>query len=175
MKKIAFIITGFFIASLSMRGQNSWFIDFGQSVQDVKAFLGEKHYLREVREDADLQRLLAVIQDDKQVEYAFKNGKLYATSLSKYYQDKQEARLREESCLNYLNLISNGNVTKGTEGRKESHTVITSSRVIKFFVIPEGDGRLLQLSAFSRLYGDINSDSQFFYELKVLEDNIGQE
>jgi len=174
MKKFVSILLCVVACSTSGVAQNSWFIDFGQSVEEVRNLLKKKHYLKDLKEDGELKRLLAVINDEKQVEYAFKNGKLYATSLSKYYSDKQEARLHEESCLNYLNLISNNNVTKNDEGRKESHTVITNSRVIKFFVIPSGEGMLLQLSAFSRLYGDINSDDQFFYELKVLEDKMGQ-
>lgn len=152
-------------------GQNSWFIPFGQSKSEVREQLKKKHYLLELEEDADLNRLLAVIRDDKQVEYAFHNDRLYATSLTKFYTDKQELKEREESCMEYLGFISSGNVTKTTEGKKTCYTVVTGSRVIKFFTIPEGEGKILQLTALSRIYGNPNGDDQFKHLVPVLKEH----
>lgn len=157
-----------------LSGQNAWFMDFGKSMEEVKNALEEKNYLSDIQADPKLQRILVLIKDDQQIEYAFKNDKLFATSLSKYYSNKHTSKERIESCLAYFNLISNGNVAKSTEGRKEVHTVITNSRVLKFFVIPEGNGKVLQLASFSRLYGDLNQDSQFFKELLSLEKKLTQ-
>lgn len=154
--------------------QNAWFMDFGKSMKEVHTALEEKNYLAQIQSDPKLQRILVVIKGDKQIEYAFKNDKLFATSLSKFYSNKQKTKDRVESCLAYLNLISNENVGKSTEGRKEVHTVITNSRVLKFFIIPEGNGKILQLASFSRLYGDLNQDSQFFKELLSLEKKLTQ-
>ena len=154
--------------------QNAWFMDFGKSMKEVHNALEEKNYLANIQADPKLQRILVVIKNDKQIEYAFKSDKLFATSLSKFYTNKQKTKDRVESCLAYLNLISNENVAKSTEGRKEVHTVITNSRVLKFFIIPEGNGKVLQLASFSRLYGDLNQDSQFFKELLSLEKKLTQ-
>jgi len=174
MKHVSTWIGVFLLFLGNTLAQNSWFIDFGQSMEAVYTSLEEKHYLSNIQVDSTLQRILVVIEDDKQVEYAFKEDKLFATSLSKFYMDKAQQKDREESCLNYLNLISNENVSKSSEGKKEVHTVVTSSRVIKFFVIPQGEGKVLQIAAFSRLYGDLEQDDQFFNELQVLEKKMVQ-
>ncbi len=154
--------------NLGLFGQNAWFMDFGKSMDEVHSILEEKNYMAQIQSDPKLQRILVVIKNDKQIEYAFKNDKLFAISLSKYYSDKQKTKERLESTLAYLNLISNENVGKSVEGRKEVHTVITNSRVMRLFVIPEGNGKVLQLASFSRLYGELNQDSQFFKELIML-------
>lgn len=169
----AFIPVIFFLIG-SVSAQNSWFIDFGKSMEEVKTFLEEKHYLEDIQLDPKLQRIVVVMKGDKQIEYAFKNDKLFATSLSKLYEDRHKSKDRIDNCLNYLNIISNENVVKTTEGKKEVHTVITNSRVIKLFVIPEEDGKILQLAAFSRLYGDLSENSQFFTELQLLEKKLVQ-
>ena len=171
--------TGVFISLLffvvgNLSAQNSWFIDFGKSMEEVTDFLEEKHYLRNIQQDPELQRIVVVMKGDKQIEYAFKNDKLFATSLSKLYVDRHKSKDRIENCLNYLNIISNENVVKTTEGKKEVHTVVTNSRVIKLFVIPEAEGKILQLAAFSRLYGDLSENSQFFTELQMLEKKLVQ-
>ena len=174
MIRLLLVLTLIISSGKSLSSQNAWFMDFGKSMEEVKSALMEKNYLADIQSDPKLQRILVVIKNDKQIEYAFKNNKLFATSLSKYYTSKQKTKDRIESCLAYLNLISNENVAKSTDGRKEVHTVITNSRVLKFFVIPEGDGKVLQLASFSRLYGDLNEDSQFFKELLSLEKKLTQ-
>ena len=168
MKQI-YLITLLFFLTLSAAGQNAWFLPFGQSTGQVKELLKKKHYLLDLKEEKDLNRLLAIIRDDKQVEYAFQNDRLYATSLTKYYTDKQEIKDREESCMKYLDFISSGNVSKTTEGKKTCFTVVTGSRVIKFYTIPEGEGKVLQLTSMSRIYGNVGETDAFGYELRVLQ------
>lgn len=166
------LILGISWTFTSLSAQNSWFIPFGQTSDEVRRFLETKDYLKGIQEDKDLQRMLAIILDDKQVEYVFKDDKLYAISLSKYFGDKAEARLREQSCIKYLDIIGNGQVTKTDEDRRTCYTVVTGNRFIKFFVIPQGEGHVLQITALSRLFGDMNSKDQFMYELKILQEKM---
>ena len=139
-------------------------------------FLQTRDYLLEVQEDKQLSRMLAVIQEDKKVEYAFKAGRLFATSLTKNFEDKKEIKERIDNCLRYLEIISKGNVVKTTEGKKTCHTAVTTNRIIKFFVIPmKNDACALQLTAVSRRFGDLKDEEKFFYEIEILQKKLSAE
>ncbi len=154
--------------------QNDWFIPFGQSQEQVKHYLAGKDYLIQVREDAGMHRLLASIEAEKQIEYVFDKGTLYATSVSRKYPNKKVAKDILKSCLNYMSLISSDKIEQTNVGNATCYTAVTKARVIKLFVITHPQKtQTLQLTSFSRLHGPMK-DSQMHYELNLLSNPVAK-
>lgn len=151
-----------------MSAQSDWFIKFGQTREEVKQYLSEKDYPLEVREDRGMHRLLASMEEGKKVEYVFDNGSLYATSVSRRYAHKKEAKGILKGCLDYMELISSEKIEQTSIGDAVCYTAVTPSRVIKLFVIDHPQkSQTLQLTSFSRLHGPMK-DARRHYELDLL-------
>ncbi|MEL7342584.1 MAG: hypothetical protein AAGM67_19025, partial [Bacteroidota bacterium] len=93
----------FLFCSLSTAfGQNSLFVPFGQTTEQVKDFLYAKEYVTSVQEDDSLQSLRAYLDKNKHVEYAFENGALYATTVTRSYVEKKAAAEVQKNCIEYM-------------------------------------------------------------------------
>ncbi|RMG17626.1 MAG: hypothetical protein D6730_23785 [Bacteroidetes bacterium] len=153
---------------LPLSAQNDWFIPFGQSQEQVRQYLAKKDYLLEVREDKGMHRMLASIEKDKQIEYVFDKGLLYATSVSRKYANKKACKDILKSCLDYMELISSGKIVQTNLGNATCYTAVTNTRVIKLFVINhEHKSQTLQLTSFSRIHGPMKDD-RLHYEVDLL-------
>lgn len=151
------------------QGQNNFFLPFGQSSEEVKSFLYSRDYVSTVEEDSDLQSLRVQLEDNKQVEYAFDDrGVLYATTITRQYQRTRDAKAIEAEVLEYMNVVSNNQMTKTSEGPLTCHTAVSDSRVIKLFVLEHQDGRTLTLTSLSRLHGPPLNEEDLYYEEDIL-------
>ncbi|MEL6194521.1 MAG: hypothetical protein AAFR66_20845 [Bacteroidota bacterium] len=152
--------------------QNDWFVSFGQSPDEVKTFLEGKNYLQTIQEDTELQRMLAVVEDGKQVEYVFKSGKLIATSVRREYTSKAEAKIRLQSTLRYMENVSAGEIEKTSEGNTTCYYVKAKGRHLKLFVLPgqiDVHGQILQLTAINKEQGKTIPENKFYYDSDMME------
>ncbi|MDP5171134.1 MAG: hypothetical protein NWR72_12890 [Bacteroidia bacterium] len=161
-----------FIHLLSLplvQGQNNFFLPFGQSPDEVRTFLQSRDYVDGVEEDSELRSLRVKLDPDKQVEYAFdSNGVLYATTITRQYRKKRDAAEIEAEVLEYMQVVSQGQMKKKTEGPLTCHTAIVDTRVIKLFVLEHSDGKTLTLTSLSRQYGPPLDEEDLFYEDDIL-------
>ncbi|MEM6764314.1 MAG: hypothetical protein AAF824_10760 [Bacteroidota bacterium] len=155
-----------------IQAQNDWFVSFGQSPEEVKTFLESKNYFQTIKEDTQLQRMLAVVEDGKQVEYVFKTGKLYATSVRREYSSKADAKIHIQSTLRYIEHVSSGEIVKTSEGNTTCYTAKAKGRILKLFVIPgklDEHGQILQLTSINKDQGKTILDNKVFYQSEMME------
>ncbi len=168
MKSLSFTLV-LLLALSSSLAQNNFFLPFGQSTEEVKSFLYSRDYVQTVEEDIDLQSLRVQLDDQKQVEYAFdERGVLYATTITRQYNRRKDAKSIEEEVLEYMEVVSEGQVTKKSEGALTCHTAVADTRVMKLFVFEHQDGRTLTLTSLSRLHGPPLADEDLYYENDIL-------
>lgn len=150
MKHLFSLCTCLFL-SFPIFAQSEWFIPFGQTENEVKSFLQDKDYLQNVKEEPELNRLLASVEDRKRVEYVFERGKLYATSVTRNYEDKKIMREIKNNCLEYMELVSKNQVEETMVGDAVCFTALADKRVIKLFVIPTASRHqhILQLTSYA--------------------------
>ncbi|MEM6342300.1 MAG: hypothetical protein AAF927_00415 [Bacteroidota bacterium] len=171
MKQIFTLI--FLCCSLSfLEGQNNLFVPFGQTTEQVKNFLYAKEYVTAVQEDDSLHSVRAYLDKNKHVEYAFENGALYATTVTRNYAEKRAAATVQKNCMEYMQVISRGSVSITTNENVTCYTAITDSRIIKLFVRLHKKGSTLTLTAVSRHYGPMVLDDNFHYEVELLQEKF---
>lgn len=157
------------LALFPLQGQNNFFLPFGQTSEEVKSFLYSRDYVRDVEEDIELQSLRVQLDDHKQVEYAFdERGVLYATTITRQYDRVKDAKDIEQEVLEYMGVISSGQVSRNAEGPLTCHTAVSDSRVVKLFVLEHEDGRTLTLTSLSRLHGPPLAEDDLYYESDIL-------
>ncbi|WNJ17733.1 hypothetical protein [Pontibacter sp. G13] len=149
--------------------QSSLFIPFGQTAEEVKSYLDSRDYIVSVTEDEELQSLRVVLDNEKMVEYAFKDGALYATTVTRNYLDKKKGREIQKSCLDYMKQIGVGDLVQTEENKVMCYTTVTDSRIIKLFVQMHPKSLTLTLTAFSKRYGPMEQDENFYYEVEILQ------
>ena len=149
--------------------QNNLFIPFGQSTEEVKDFLNTRDYILAVHEDHDMQRMRADLTEGKHVEYAFRDGSLYSTTVTRNYPDRKLAKEIQKNCLDYMRVISRGAMQDPRNGKVICYTAITDSKLLKLFIIEHEDSQTLSLTAVSREYGPMTQDVEFFYEVQLLQ------
>lgn len=144
------------LGSTALPAQNAMFIPFGLTKGEVKAHLESRMYQMplEVEEKAD--RLLA--RTPIQVtEYFFDDGILYAINSIRRYQDKKEASLIYESCMDYLNMVSKRLSTMASRGGNSHYAVLADDRIVEVIyeqVKHEGESVIeLRLKTTSRQHG----------------------
>ncbi len=150
-------------------GQNNFFLPFGQSPEEVKSFLRSRDYIELVEEDKELRSLRVALDPNKQVEYAFdEKGILYATTITRTYTKRKDAAAIEAEVLEYMQVVSQGQMKRVSEGDLTCHTAMADNRVIKLFVRDHNDGKTLTLTSLSRLHGPPLSEEDLFYEQDIL-------
>lgn len=171
--KQGFFSFALLLALSPMPGQNNFFLPFGQTSEEVKSFLYSRDYVQNIEEDIELQSLRVHLDDYKQVEYAFdERGVLYATTITRQYNRVKNAKDIEQEVLEYMAVISSGQVSRSTEGPLTCHTAISVSRVVKLFVLEHEDGRTLTLTSLSRLHGPPLADEDLYYEEDILNNRF---
>ena len=150
-------------------GQNNLFIPFGQSAEEVKDFLGSRDYIINIHEDLEMQSVRAVLDQDKQVEYVFKEGSLYAITVTRNYRDRKIGRDILRNCLDYMEYVSKGQMKQTDQDGIICHTAFTESKVMKLFVQQHVESVTITLTSMSRKHGPTLSEEEFFYEEKLLQ------
>ncbi len=163
------LLFGILAVGAPLRAQNALFVPFGQTNAQVRSYLAEKDYIRVVDEDLELNSLKAKLDVDKEVEYAFENGILYAVTMTRRYTNRTVGKEIMTSCLEYLRLISNGSMDQSSKGDITVYTALTTSRVFKLFVTDNSSTYTLALTAISRQNGPMTRDPNFYYEIELLE------
>jgi hypothetical protein len=169
MKQLYVLSLYLLVFCAPVRSQNALFIPFGQTSQQVKDYLSEKEYIRAVQEDQQLHSLKATLEENKQVEYAFEDGMLYAVTMTRRYSNKVVGKEIMNSCLDYMKLISNGATEQTSKGNVTVYTGVTTARVFKLFITEDPTTLTLALSAVSRQHGPMLRDPNFYFEVELLE------
>lgn len=149
--------------------QNNLFIPFGQSADDVKQFLGSRDYILNIHEDLEMESVRAVLDQNKHVEYAFRDGTLYATTVTRNYDNRRTAKEIQKNCLDYMEYISNGNTQLNDNEEIVCYTAITDARVIKLFIQQHTKSTTLTLTSVSRRFGPPMQEDDIFYETDLLQ------
>ncbi len=153
-------------------GQNHLFIPFGKTTEEVSAFLKTRDYVQNVHVDEDLKSVRADLDQDKHVEYAFDNGFLYATTVTRSYENRKTSGDVTRNCLEYMDAISRGSMGHTTKDNVTCYTAVTESRIIKLFVASHKKGETLTLTAVSRQHGPMTEDKDFYYEIELLHNKF---
>ena len=153
----------------TVAGQNNLFIPFGQTTSEVKSFLNTRDYISNIHEDLEMESVRAVLDEDKHVEYAFNQGALYATTVTRNYVSRKDAKDVEQNCIDYMGVISRGAIKEVTNENITCFTSVTDSRIIKLFVIDHKKSVTLTLTSLSRQHGPNTEDEDFYYEVELLQ------
>lgn len=167
-RAILLAATLLFLCSLSL-GQNHLFIPFGQSMEEVQHYLYSRDYLAKVEMDDSMKTLRALLDADNQVEYAFKEGALYAITVSRNYRNRRQARESLRNCLDYMVTVSHGAMRETNDDRLTCHTAVTDSRLVKLFIQEHQRSTTITMTAVSRVHGSLEQEEAFFYELDLLQ------
>lgn len=157
---------------MSAFGQNNLFIPFGKTAAEVRDFLGTRDYVHNVHVDDDLKSVRAELDQNKRVEYAFDNGYLYATTVTRSYESRKVANEVTSNCLEYMKVISRGTINESSKDNVVCYTAVTEARIIKLFVSSHKKGQSLTLTAVSRHHGPMTEDKDFYYEIELLHDKF---
>ncbi|MDX1907414.1 MAG: hypothetical protein SF053_10305 [Bacteroidia bacterium] len=169
MKHLSIFTVGLLLSG-QIHGQNSLFVPFGLSKHDVISFLNTRDYIRKIEEDADMQSLRAELDENKRVEYVFTEQGLYATTVTRSYEQRRTAREVEKSVMAYMNTVSQGQVQQShTEEGIVCYTAMADSRVLKLFIQTHEESVTLTLTAMSRNMGPIADLKDFYYEADLLQ------
>jgi hypothetical protein len=171
MKQLFTLLIGICVCTLAP-GQNNLFIPFGQTAEQVTDFLGSRDYVHNVHIDSEMKSVRADLDQNKKVEYAFENGSLYATTVTRSYENRRVSHEVQRNCLEYMNVISRGTVSTSSQQNVVCHTAVTESRVIKLFVASHKGGQTLTLTAVSRHHGPMIHDKDFYYEVELLQNKF---
>lgn len=152
----------------SLQAQTNLFIPFGQSTQEVRAFLDSRDYVVQVHEEYDMDRLRAILSPDKQVEYVFHHGELYATTVTRNYTDRRAAKQVQRNCLDYMLSVAESDIRETEENGILCFTAIAAERLIKLFVQQHAGSVTLTLTSVSRTYSPERLRRDFFYEDDIL-------
>lgn len=151
-------------------GQNNLFLPFGQSPEEVRTFLNSRDYIQGVEEDREMLSLRARLDEHKQVEYVFdEQGVLYATTVTRNYQSRRDADDIQDEVLEYMDIVSQGQIRKTVDDNITCYTALADSRVIKLFVIELQDSRTLTLTSISRQHGPALTEEDLYYENDLLQ------
>ncbi len=135
-------------------GQNAFFVPFGQTPDEVQAFLGEKDYLTSVYTSLRRDSVVAVGKMNDEVVYLFDNDELYRVFNSKKFTNLKEAERVEAAILEYFK-VRKGKITSTTNYGTTKHFCILDDRLI--FVEVDGDKKLgyktISIVALSRNHG----------------------
>ncbi|MEO0895716.1 MAG: hypothetical protein AAFY71_04930 [Bacteroidota bacterium] len=167
--KPLFTLAALILSATLAVGQNNLFIPFGQSKSEVRSYLNTRDYITQIVEDTEMQSLRAELDTKKSVEYAFKNGNLYATSVTRNYPDKKIAKDIQKNVLDYMDYISRGALQQNNQDGITAYTVVVDSRVIKLFVQPHSSSTTLTLTSISREFMPEGADQDFMYETELLK------
>ena len=155
---------------IASQAQNNLFIPFGQTAEEVMQFLGSRDYIINIHEDLDMNSVRAILDQNKHVEYAFNNnGTLYATTVTRNYEDRKTAKEIQKNCLEYMEYISKGNARQIENTDIRCYTAVTDSRVIKLFVQDHDKSTTLTLSSVSLQYGPPMNPEEMYYEDALLQ------
>lgn len=169
MKRAISLSTLILVASFVAFGQNHLFIPFGQGMEEVQHYLYSRDYVVKVEMDDSMKTLRALIDADNQVEYAFKEGALYAITVSRNYRNRRQARESLRNCLDYMVTVSHGAMRETNDARLTCHTAVTDSRIVKLFIQEHERSTTITMTAVSRLHGSLEQEEAFFYELDILQ------
>lgn len=169
MKPSTTLLCLVFCSSL-LFGQNNLFIPFGQTKDEVRRYLDSRDYISVVVEDKDLHSLRAQLGSKKHVEYVFKNETLYATTVSKIFDDKKVAKDIQKNVLDYMDYVGGKNgVLQNSKNGITVYTVGIDSRVIKLFVQQATSHTTLTLTSISKDQLPSDDESKILYELELLQ------
>ncbi|MCI4671345.1 MAG: hypothetical protein MRZ79_24605 [Bacteroidia bacterium] len=151
-------------------GQNNLFIPFGQTKAEVRRYLDSRDYISSIVEDKELHSLRAQLDAKKHVEYVFKNETLYATTVSRIYNDKKLAKEIQKNVLDYMDYVSGKNgILQNNKNGISVYTIGIDSRVIKLFVQQQTTHTTLTLTSISKDQLPSDDDSKILYELELLQ------
>lgn len=168
--KIGVLLVTSMLFGLAAAAQSNLFVPFGLSEDEVKTFLAGKDYIRQILEENDMNRVRAVLDENKQVEYVFENGALYATTVTRFYRDRRVAKEVEQNCLGYMHQVSRGALKETNENGVICHTAVTEGRAVKLFIQHHDSGVTLTLTSISRTLGPIPPEEQhYYYEVELLQ------
>lgn len=168
--KHLYVLAAFLLLLVSARAQHYMFLPFGLKVEEVKSFLASKDYIESIEEDNETHAVRAVMEENRQVEYAFEAGRLYATTLTRNYRDKQEAKAYERSTLEYMEQVGRGvPVRSGNVDGVQCYTVLADTRIVKLFVQTHAESVTLTLASLSKQFGPANGDFDAYYEDELLQ------
>lgn len=152
--------------------QNEWFISFGKTKDEVHEYLSGKDYFKFIKTDDQMERVLAVLDEGNQIEYVFHSGKLFATSMRKEYPSKDEAKIRLQNCLEYMDAISKDDIVRTSDGPTVCYTASAKKRVVKLFVMPQSTpksrGQILQLTSISSAYAHRMGDNKLYTDTSLM-------
>ncbi|MEO0582768.1 MAG: hypothetical protein AAF135_11135 [Bacteroidota bacterium] len=162
MKSLVFFISLLTLSS-ALFAQNNLFVPFGQSKEEVKRYLYTRDYVRQITEDNELRIVRASLGKYKQVEYAFKENNLYATTVSRHYLDRQDAKEVQRNVLDYMDFTSRGTLKQESEEKLTVYTAMTDTRVIKFVIQQtQTPGVTLVLTSYSRSHSEAGADQDYY-------------
>ncbi len=167
-----FLLCCLLFSVITNYAQNEWFISFGKTTDEVKNYLSSKDYFRLIKEDPEMGRVLAILDEGNQVEYVFQADKLFATSMRKEYASKTEAKVRMQNCLEYMDAISKEDVVRSTDGPTICYTASAKKRIVKLFVMNDASSKdgaqVLQLTAISSAHADKIGDNKFYTDIGLM-------
>jgi hypothetical protein len=152
--------------------QSTQFLPFDQSKAQVRSYLeAERENTRSIiQEKPDMGTILAIMGEDRQVEYAFKRDRLYAITVIQNYTNNAQAATRRKECLSYMRSVGADSLEEKSYGQIVCYTGITNERVMKLFVRRQEDNSFtLTFSSIQARYFDKRSgENKFFYEIDLL-------
>ncbi|GAB4410999.1 MAG: hypothetical protein OHK0039_15840 [Bacteroidia bacterium] len=165
------IFVGILLPSLPLLAQNNLFLPFGQSSDEVKYYLATRDYIVNIEEDDEMRSLRALMNENKQVEYVFHDGKLYATTISMNYTDKRLAREAEANCMAYMNEVRRGigEVKRTEQDGVICYTALTDTRILKLFIQAHANSTTLTLTSVSRRHSPESVREDYYYEVDLLQ------
>ncbi|RMG57178.1 MAG: hypothetical protein D6722_25285 [Bacteroidetes bacterium] len=166
MKYIGTLLACLWLSALP--AQTNLFIPFGQTQAEVRDFLNTRDYVLALHEEEDMDRLRAILSSDKQVEYVFHRGALYATTVTRNYDERRTAREVEKNCLEYMHSLALGGVKETQEKGVLCYSAVSEHRLIKLFVQQHVGSTTLTLTSISRQYCPESLRQDFFYEEDLL-------
>ena len=159
----------FLVLSIASVAQNNMFIPFGQTPEEVMSFLGSRDYIINIHEDMDMKSVRAVLDQNKHVEYAFNEGSLFATTITRNYKDRKIAKSIQKDCLNYMEYVSKGNTRQTANEEIICYTALTDARVIKLFIQEHKESVTVTLSSVSRKFSPPMQQDELYYEDALLQ------
>lgn len=118
-----------------------------------------------------MERVRAILDQDKQVEYVFQHGTLYAITVTRNYRNRKMGREILKNCLDYMDYVSHGNVTQTASDGIITHTAYNEKKVMKLFIQQHDASVTLTLTSMSRTYGPPLAEEDFYYEADLIEQN----
>lgn len=158
----------------NLYAQSVFFLPFNQSRQEVREYLTAQSYIPSngVKEKPDMQTILAILSEDRQVEYAFKEDRLYATTVIQNYRNPIDAEKRRQECIDYMKQVGADSIEEKAYGKIICYTGITGERVLKLFVRRHVGSTTLTFSSIQERYFESRQgENKFFYEIDLLQEN----